>query len=259
VKIFILGTCSGTEPYPGRHHVGFAIEHEEQLFWFDAGECCSYTAHVMGVDLMKLHSVFISHTHMDHVGGLGNLFWTVRKIDKMPGDQHVKNKQIGLYIPNMVCWDGILQMLKVTEGNFETDFEIKAREYQDGVILDECGVKVTALHTHHLPHEEGDPWRAFGFMIETEGKKIVYSGDTGGIDDYASLMENCDLLLMETGHHHPPVIAQELKKRKLFPKKLAFIHHGRDILDRYDENVAQLEKICSGEYVVLDDAVVLDM
>jgi len=72
-------------------------------------------------------------------------------------------------------------------------------------------------------------------------------------------MESCDLLLMETGHHHPPEVAQVLLDRGIFPRKLAFIHHGRDILDRYDEQVRALDAIVPGRYMILDDAMTLEV
>ena len=63
MKITFLGTCSGTEPMPNRKHVSFVIEHAGAVYWFDAGEGCSYTAHLAGIDLLSTRAVFISHTH----------------------------------------------------------------------------------------------------------------------------------------------------------------------------------------------------
>ena len=255
--LHIFGTCSGTEPYPGRHHTAFAIEYTNRLYWFDAGEGCAYTAHTMGVDIMRLRKVVISHPHMDHVGGLGNLFWTVRKLDGM--HHTLQNRDIELFTPELRQWEGILQMLGQTEGNFRAMFRIHAREYTDGLLFDDDGFRVTALHNRHLAHEDGEPWRSFGFLIECEGRRVVYSGDTKGADDYAPLMGNCDLLLMETGHHHPPEVAAELLARGMFPGKLAYIHHGRDFLDRYDEQVRTLDGIVPGRYIILDDAMTLEV
>jgi len=255
--LHIFGSCSGTEPYPGRHHCAFAFEHNGRLYWFDAGECCSYTAHIMGVDLMRLRKVVISHPHLDHVGGLANLLWTVRKLD---GIHHtLQNRDIDLFIPDIRTWDGILGMLGQTEGNFKSSFGVHAQEYADGLLFDDEGFRVTALHNRHLAHEEGTPWRSFGFLIECEGKRVVYSGDTKGVEDFTALLDHCDLLLMESGHHFPPIVAGELLDLGLFPGKLAFIHHGRSILDWYDENVRALDELVPGRYMILDDATTFEV
>jgi ribonuclease BN (tRNA processing enzyme) len=255
--LHVFGTCSGTEPYPGRHHTAFAFEHNGRLYWFDAGEGCSHTAHTMGVDLTRLRKVVISHPHMDHVGGLGNLFWTVRKLAGRGFPP--RSREIELFIPDLRCWEGILLTLRAAWESFGTHSSVQAREYADGLLLDDEGFCVTALHNRHIAHEDGAPWRSFGFLIECEGKRVVYSGDTKGVEDYAALMGSCDLLLMESGHHYPPEVAKELLERGIFPGKLAFLHHGRDILDRYDEQARALEDIVPGRYIILDDATTLEV
>ena len=63
MKLHFLGTCAGTEPMPGRKHASVAVEVGDRLYWFDAGEGCSYTAHLMGLDLLKIKAVFISHLY----------------------------------------------------------------------------------------------------------------------------------------------------------------------------------------------------
>ncbi|MBP7403248.1 MAG: MBL fold metallo-hydrolase, partial [Clostridia bacterium] len=210
MKLHIFGTCGGSEPMPGRRHVSFAVDHHDRLYWFDAGESASYTAHLMGVDLMRTRAVFISHTHMDHIGGLGNLFWTLRKLDGM--HHNLRYRDVDLYIPEIGAWDAILGMLRYTEGAFDCDFRIRAREYGDGILLEEDGLRVTALHNRHLPPRADGAWRSFGFSIGSDGEKVVFSGDTGGVEDLYPLLDDCGLLLMETGHHAPVDVARTLLK-----------------------------------------------
>ena len=50
---------------PNRRHTSFVIEHRGGVYWFDAGEGCAYTAHLLGVDLLAVQAIFISHVHMD--------------------------------------------------------------------------------------------------------------------------------------------------------------------------------------------------
>ena len=59
MKRHILGSCSGTEPMPGRHQTAWMLEAGGRLYQFDAGECCSWTAHLMKLDLLALRALFI--------------------------------------------------------------------------------------------------------------------------------------------------------------------------------------------------------
>lgn len=229
MKIHFFGTCAGTEPIPGRKHVSFAIETRTgDIHWFDAGEGCSYTAHLMNVDLQSVRCIFISHTHMDHVGGLGNLFWNIRKLSTI--NDRMKGKKIELFIPNLKTWEGIIQVLENTEGGFKCSFTINANQVADGELYNQDGFRVTALHNHHMSKKEEEPWRSFSFLIETEGKKIVYSGDVKSMKALDALIQECDLLLMETGHHKVEDVCNHIKQEGKKVRILGFIHNGREIL-----------------------------
>ncbi|NLP48428.1 MAG: ribonuclease Z [Clostridiales bacterium] len=260
MRLIILGSCSGTQPFPGRHHTSFIIEHRGKLYWFDAGETCSYTAHCMGLDLLKSSKIVISHTHMDHIGGLGNLLWTVRKLNGISGD--FSGKRLDIYIPQVESYEAIIKMLQSTQGNFSADFELEAHEIKNGLLFEEDSFKVTALHNRHIQNEpspEGK-WFSFGFLIEAQGKRIVYSGDTKGLEDFMPLLSpKVDILLMESGHHHPVDFAKELKESPLAPEKLFFIHHGRRILDDYDNMLSGLQDLWGDRVRILDDKDIIDL
>ena len=69
LKLTILGSCSGTEPMPGRHHTSIAMEYGGRTYWLDAGENCAHASYTGGVDMPAVEAIFISHPHIDHVGG----------------------------------------------------------------------------------------------------------------------------------------------------------------------------------------------
>lgn len=258
MKMHILGTCAGTEPMPNRKHVSFAIERDGNVYWFDAGEGCSYTAHLMGVDLLSVRSIFISHPHMDHVGGLGNLLWNIRKLDGLSGAK-LEGKDIEVYMPNMDTWNGLMQLLKNTEGGFQCSFDLKASRITDGVIYDSDGIKVTALHNLHMVKTDDGRWQSFSFLIEADGKRIVYSGDIKSMEDISTLIESCDMLLIETGHHSVEDICKYIKDENKDVDKLVFIHNGRGILNDPIGELNRAKEIFGDNVLISEDGMTIDL
>ncbi len=250
-RLIILGTCAGTEPMPGRHHCSFCVAHRGRLYWFDAGEGCAYTASMLGLDLQKIHAVFLTHSHMDHIGGLGNLLWTVRKLDEMKHGR--QGLPLSLYSPEPVVWSALRSLLSVTEGSFQCRFPINETTVQDGLVFSEEGFRVTALHNAHLPAREDGTHRSFSYLIEANGLRIVFAGDVRHVSEIAPLLDGADVLLAETGHHLPEAVVRELVGLGLCPPKLMFIHHGRAILEKGEAAVARARESYPGEIIVLND------
>ena len=258
MKLTILGTCSGTEPMPNRKHTSFVIEHEGTIYWFDAGEGCSHTAHLAGIDMLSIQAIFISHPHLDHVGGLVNLIGTMQKLNGRNRDsgRSLTGKTIPVRIPNLNVWSGVLQVLAGPKETYTPDFNLEAQTYEDGVIYDQNGFRVTALHNRHLGEPEpGQPWQSYSFRIEAGGKCLVFSGDVRETAEVAPFLQNCDLFLMETGHHQVEDVCTYLKESGADFGRLGFVHHGRAILADPGGECQKARSILGNRVFVADDEV----
>ncbi len=254
MRLIFLGTCSGAEPIPERKHTSVVLDMGERLYFFDAGEGCSYTAHTMGLDLTQTRKVILSHPHMDHVGGLGNLLWVIRKL-RYTYDKPIDH-EIEIFTPVMATYDGAMMILRESEGSFRVDYSISPRKVVDGLLFDDGDIRVTAMHNLHLEKSEESGWRSFSYLIEAQGRKIVYSGDLKSIDELEPWLP-CEFLLMETGHHDPGEVAKYAAEKKV--ENLIYMHHGRKIMGDPEGWEKKVKALFGEKAVITQDGMAIEI
>ena len=232
VKITYLGTCSGTEPMKGMHHCSLIFEVGNSIYWFDAGENCAHMAYSTGIDVMKTRALFISHAHCDHVCGLPALLACFKKLINRYKLSLAFDNHIEVFMTEPALFDAAAALCNggaTTERSPKLNFTATVHELSDGVMYEDENIRVTATHNSHLKEDGSNGWHAYSFLIEAEGKRIVFSGDVGKPYELDPIIENCDHLIMETGHHKVKDVCEYAISRGV--KALRFNHHGREILE----------------------------
>ena len=243
----MFGACSGTEAVKDFHHVALAIEENDSYYWFDAGEDCVWSANMMDVEFEKIKGIFLSHQHIDHNGGLLSLLHSISKREFRYGIKMVDGV-IRLFMPNMKIGQKFVDLMPYLGIPYRGASPVDVKEVKDGVVFEDETAKITAFHNHHVQNEEGDGWKSFSYVIETKSKRIVFSGDVRDMHDLDEMLEKeCDLLLVETGHHKVADVCDYVNSKDV--KRCVFIHHGREILGDFEgyEKYVKEHMNCQGE------------
>ncbi|MBN2050992.1 MAG: ribonuclease Z [Spirochaetales bacterium] len=82
LEVFILGT-GGMMPLPGRFLTSVLLRREGDLILFDCGEGTQVALRRLNLRWKKISTIFISHTHADHVTGLPGILMLSSQVDRV--------------------------------------------------------------------------------------------------------------------------------------------------------------------------------
>jgi ribonuclease BN (tRNA processing enzyme) len=220
MKLVVLG--SGTAvPHPERSSSGYWLETGSGTLLLD---CAASAIHRMAqekLDWANLDAIWISHFHLDHVGGLAPfLFGT-----KYAVETQNRTKPLKVFSPT-----GLKDLLKKFDeaydyGIFKQPFPLEIVE-----VAPEREFEILpnfAAQTLSTPHTD----ESLAIRIDGENKRFVFTSDTGFEEKLGEFARNADLFLTEASfvekspvalHIAAPEAVELFKKAE--PKRAMLTH-----------------------------------
>jgi ribonuclease BN (tRNA processing enzyme) len=178
-----------------------------------------------------LDAVFFSHLHGDHIAGAPFLLMEYIYCDR-------RRRPLTLIGP-----PGSRDRIMTLFGSMYPEtaqkplpFDLKFLEIRPPAAADLGGM---VLHLFPVPHQETAI--SLGCKIETGGRRILYSGDTGWTEDLVNQAEETDLFICECSFFQTRLpchldYRRLLENRERFKTgRLILTHLGQEVLSRSDE------------------------
>ncbi len=174
IEVTLLGTGN---PLPDAQRAGAAtlVRAGAVVLLCDAGRGVLQRLAAAGVLPLQLSAVLLTHLHSDHICDLNDVVTTHWVMSREPATLRI----VGPRRTQEVV-DGMLAMLQpdveyrlAHHEDLTWSPQLDVREHDDGLVLDEARVTVTAAATDHRPVEP-----TLGYRIEHEGSVVVLAGDT---------------------------------------------------------------------------------
>jgi ribonuclease BN (tRNA processing enzyme) len=212
----------------GRFNTCFHVTAAATCFLIDCGASSMVALRRCAIDLNAIETVFVSHLHGDHFGGLPFLIVDGQLGSKRAGPLTIAGPP-GLRRRLADAMENFLPgSTKVTR-----KFATEVVELEPGRRATINGVEVTPFEVQHVC---GAPPFALRFAVD--GKVLAYSGDTEWTDALVDAGQEADLFVAEGYFYDKPIkyhldvktlLAQRARIR---PKRLILTHMSPDMLAR---------------------------
>jgi ribonuclease BN (tRNA processing enzyme) len=170
----------------GRSCAGYLYEADELRLLLDCGSGITRRLTELDIAWPAITHVALTHFHIDHHGDLPTLVFAW-KYGQLPA------RSAPLVIIGPVGTQALLDRLASAYGDWlrAPGFPVNVREIAPGEMIELSGaVRLSALK---VPHTD----ESVAYSIERQGRRVVYTGDTGPDEALGDWARGCDLLVCE--------------------------------------------------------------
>jgi ribonuclease BN (tRNA processing enzyme) len=225
LKILGCGDAFGTG---GRFNTCFHVDAQAGHFLIDFGASSLVAMRRFGIEPNTIRTIFLSHLHGDHFGGLPFLLLDA---------QFASRRKAPLTIAGP---PGLPERLRAAQEalfprSSQTDFRfpLELVELEPRVRREVGGVAVTAFPADHF---SGTP--SYSLRLEAGGATITYSGDTAFTETLLEAARDADLFICEA-YFEGRKVAGHMDLAELLPRlpeararRVVLTHMGAETLAR---------------------------
>ena len=242
VSTVFLGTGDAFSA-EGRHQAGYLVSSNNTHFLLDCGATTLASLKRQGLSAGAIDTIFISHLHGDHFAGIPFLLLEYTYAEP-------RTRPLLIAGP-----PGTEERVRVL---FQTTYkDLAARplpfklEFIELLPDKQLQMDAGSIHPFLVPHQEHDI--SLGLSVRTNGRKIVYSGDTGWTESLLRQSEDADLFICECCffetrvpyHLDYPRLAEN--RQRFGAKRTVLTHLGREVFARRTE--VEMELASDGSLV----------
>lgn len=229
MRLQVLG-CGDAFGSGGRFNTCFHVDPsaggDGDAFLIDCGASSLIAIRRFGVDPNRIRSVFLTHLHGDHFGGLP---WLILDGQLVSG----RTRPLTVVGPPGTAerLPAAMEVLFPGSSTAERRFAVEVVEIEVGRPVEVAGVTAAAFA---MRHPSGAP--AHALRIESAGRVVSYTGDTEWVEDIVAAGRGADLMIAEGYTVERPVKFHldwaTLKRRlpEIGPKRLMLTHMSPEMI-----------------------------
>ncbi len=217
----------------GRLQTSMLVESGGDSFLIDCGCTVMIGIRKFAVDPNTISTIFISHLHGDHFGGIPFFILDAQLVSK-------RTAPLAIYGPPG-CKERILSAMDTFfpgSAGSAKKFEFTINELQPEESSQAGNISVTC---YAVEHPSGSP--SLALRIITDGKILAYTGDTNWIDKLSECGKNADIFVAEAYYFdrkvkfHLDLDSLSAHLEDIDPKKLVLTHMSAEMLGRLDNEL----------------------
>jgi ribonuclease BN (tRNA processing enzyme) len=205
-RLITLGTRGGPRPTIGRAQSSNVLIVNGALYLVDAGEGVTRRLTRADLAIRDLDTIFITHPHSDHTGGLGGLLAAEYDLQRTKPMTIYGPPGTGASVKGLVDYLTVSSDIRISDGTHTVPVSkvFFGRDTGTGIVYQDANVTVRAVENTHFHFPPDSPaygkYKSYSYRFEASDRVVVFSGDTGPSDALTELAKGADLLVTEVSY-----------------------------------------------------------